>query len=93
MTEVVVTNIWDAIESDPAEAENMKIRARLLGAVIDAIKAHGWSQTETAERLGVTQPRISDLMRGKIDKFSIDTLANMAHQVGLRLDVRIAEAA
>lgn len=84
-------NIWDAIESDPVEAENMKIRSRLLTAINQAITAQGWTQAETARRLRVTQPRISDLTRGKIDKFSIDALANMAHAIGLHVDIRIAE--
>lgn len=86
-------SIWDAIESHPVERENMKIRARLMMAVNQAIAAQGWTQAETAERLGITQPRASDLKRGKIDKFSIDALANFAHAVGLHVELRIADAA
>lgn len=92
-TETSFASVWDAIETDPAEAENMKIRASLLRAIIKTIQANAWSQAECARRLGVNQPRVSDLMRGKIDRFSIDALANFAHQIGLRLDIRIDQAA
>ena len=52
------------------------------------IKAHGWTQKEAAKRIGVTQPRVSDLMRGKINLFSIDAVVGMLAVVGVRLEVR-----
>jgi predicted XRE-type DNA-binding protein len=61
------SSMWDAIEDAPAEAENMKLRSRLMIILKGHIKAQGWTQAEAAKRLNVTQPRISDLMRGKID--------------------------
>jgi predicted XRE-type DNA-binding protein len=60
-------SIWDAIEDTPAEAENMKLRSALMMFLEQHIKAQGWAQAEAARVLGVTQPRVSDLMRGKID--------------------------
>lgn len=87
------SSIWDAIEDTPEEAENMKIRAALMRAVEDQIRAKGWSQTEAAKRLGVTQPRVSDLMRGKIDLFSIDALVNMVASAGLHVSVDVRAAA
>jgi predicted XRE-type DNA-binding protein len=87
------SSIWDAIEDTPEEAENMKIRAALMRAVKDRIRAEGWSQTEAAKRLGVTQPRVSDLMRGKIDLFSIDALVNMVASAGLHVSVEVRAAA
>lgn len=87
------SSIWDAIEDTPEEAENMKIRAALMRAVKDRIRAEGWSQTEAAKRLGVTQPRVSDLMRGKIDLFSIDALVNMVAKAGLHVSVDVRAAA
>jgi predicted XRE-type DNA-binding protein len=57
------------------------------------IKAQGWTQAEAARLLGVTQPRVSDLMRGKIDLFGLDTLVNMLTAAGLRVELRIAWAA
>jgi predicted XRE-type DNA-binding protein len=82
-------NVWDAIEDTPAEAENMKLRTKLMIALDEHIRAQGWSQAEAARRFGVTQPRISDLKRGKIDLFGLDTLVNMATAAGLNIDMRI----
>lgn len=86
-------SVWDAIENTPAEAQNMKLRSRLMMAVKDHIERGGLSQAQAALLFGVTQPRISDLVRGKIDLFSIDTLINMLAAAGLHVEMRIAEAA
>ena len=86
-------NVWDAIENTPIEAANMKLRAALMMALSEHIKKEGWTQSEAAKRLGVTQPRISDLKRGKIDLFGLDTLVNMLAAGGLQLEARIAKAA
>lgn len=85
-------NVWDAIESDPATAENMKMRSRLMMALSDHIERGGLSQAQAAKLFNVTQPRISDLTRGKIELFSIDTLVNMLAAAGLHVDMRIARA-
>jgi predicted XRE-type DNA-binding protein len=86
-------SVWDAIEDTPAEAENMKLRSALMIVLKEYIKGKGWTQAEAAQRLGVTQPRVSDLMRGKIDLFGLDTLVNMATSVGLKVQMRVREAA
>ena len=86
-------NVWDAIEDTPAQAENMKLRSALMMALKDHIARTGLSQSEAAKLLGVTQPRISDLMRGKIDLFSLDTLVNMIGAAGLHVEMRISDAA
>jgi predicted XRE-type DNA-binding protein len=86
-------SVWDAIAATPGEAENMKIRSRLMMALRDHIEQQGLTQAGAARLLGVTQPRISDLMRGRIDLFAIDTLINMLHTAGLQVDVRIGKAA
>ena len=83
-------SVWDAIEDTPVEAENMKLRSRLMMAVCDYIEREGLSQAQAAKLFGVTQPRVSDLVRGKIDLFSIDMLVNMASAAGLLIDMRIA---
>ncbi len=83
-------SVWDAIETDPVEAENMKLRSRLMVAVSDYIEREGLSQAQAAKLFGVTQPRVSDLIRGKINLFSIDMLVNMASAAGLRIDMKIA---
>lgn len=93
MSEERFSSVWDAISDTPAEAENMKLRAKLMTALRDHIKAEAWTQAEAAERLGVTQPRVSDLMRGKIGLFGIDTLVTLLSAAGLSVDVHIGRAA
>lgn len=84
---------WDAIEDTPEAAENMKLRSALMMALKDHIVRAGLTQAQAAKRFGVTQPRVSDLVRGKIDLFAIDTLVNMAIAAGLHVEMRILEAA
>lgn len=85
-------SVWDAIEG-PEEAENMRLRAKLMRAIIGHMEKGQLSQAAAAKLMGVTQPRISDLVRGKIDLFSIDMLINMASSAGLTVDLKIARAA
>ena len=86
-------SVWDAIEDTPAQAENMKVRSALMIALKERIVAEGLSQANAAKLFGVTQPRISDLLRGKITLFSIDTLINMLAAAGLHIELQIAQAA
>jgi predicted XRE-type DNA-binding protein len=86
-------SIWDAIEDTPAQAENMKLRSSLMLTLKDHIVQSGMSQSRAAKLFGVTQPRISDLMRGRIDLFAIDSLINMLATAGLRVELRIRKAA
>jgi len=89
MTLQVFPSVWDALEDKPAAAENMKLRSTLMIAISEAVTAWHLSQTEAARRLNVTQPRLNDLLRGRIAKFSLDTLVALAGRAGLavRLDV------
>lgn len=93
MNKETFASVWDAIEGTPAEAENMKLRSTLIMALEKHIRAKGWTQVEAARRLGVTQPRVSDLLRGKIDLFALDTLVNMAVAAGLQVELRVRDAA
>jgi predicted XRE-type DNA-binding protein len=93
MTEETFASVWDAIEDDPAVAENLKMRSALMIALMQRIRERGWTQIEAAHRLGVTQPRVSDLLRGKISLFGIDTLINMVAAIGLHVDVQVLEPA
>jgi predicted XRE-type DNA-binding protein len=86
-------SVWDAIEDTPAEAEKMKLRSSLMIALKDYIVTEKLTQKEAAKRLGVTQPRISDLMRGKIDLFAIESLVNMVVLAGLKIEMHIGKAA
>jgi len=86
-------NVWDAIENTPEQAENMRLRSRLMMALEDRIQQAGMTQQEAARVLGVTQPRVSDLMRGKIDLFGLDMLVNMAVAAGLHINLTIDQNA
>ena len=86
-------NVWDAIEDDPIIREDLKLRSVLMIEIEDQIKREGWTQAEAAKRLGVTQPRISNLMRGKINAFGLDMLVKMATASGLRITLRVKKAA
>ncbi|HTC97242.1 MAG TPA: XRE family transcriptional regulator [Bradyrhizobium sp.] len=93
MTKKRFSSVWDAIEDTPPQAENMKLRSALIMALKDHITRAELSQSEAAKLLGVTQPRVSDLMRGKIELFGLDTLVNMITAAGLRVEMRISNAA
>lgn len=86
-------SVWDAIVDTPEEAENMRLRAELMQKLRQHIQENGWSQTDAATRFGVTQPRVSDLVRGKISLFSLDSLIRMAVSAGLHVSIRIEKAA
>lgn len=86
-------SVWDAIENTPAEAENMKLRSELMIALKNYITRSEMSQAEAARLFGVTQPRISDLMRGKINLFGLDALVNMAAAAGMHVVMRVVESA
>lgn len=85
--------VWDAIENTPEQAANMKLRSDLMIALKDHIARAGISQAQAAQLFGVTQPRVSDLMRGKINLFGLDALVNMATTAGLRVEMRVLDAA
>jgi predicted XRE-type DNA-binding protein len=86
-------SVWDAIEDDPAQRENMKVRSAMMTVLTDFIVAEGMTQAQAAKKFGVSQPRISDLMRGKINLFAIDTLVNMIGAAGLHMKMQIGKAA
>ncbi len=86
-------NVWDAIEDDPGIRENLKLRSELMVALTRHIKREAWTQAEAAKLLGVTQPRISNLMRGKINAFGLDLLVKMAAAAGLRVKMQVKKAA
>ena len=93
MNKTQFSSVWDAIEDTPAEAENMRLRAQLMRTLRAHIEQAGLTQAQAAASLGVTQPRISDLMRGKIELFALDSLVNMLTVAGLRLEIRVLKAA
>ncbi|MDP2409121.1 MAG: XRE family transcriptional regulator [Pseudolabrys sp.] len=84
-------SVWDALENSPAEAANMKARSGLMIAIRDAVDGWNLTQAEAAKRLGVTQPRMNDLLRGRIDKFSLDALMILATDAGLTVEWRVGK--
>ena len=86
-------DVFDAISDTPGEAANMKARADLLAAVV--VRVHSWRvpQEVAAERLRITRPRLNDLLRGKLGKFSLDALVNLTTLSGLTLEIKIGNAA
>lgn len=86
-------SVWDAIEDTHAAAANMRMRSELMIALKARIEAQGWTQAEAARAMGVTQPRVSDLVRGKIDRFGLDALVSMSAAAGLAVEVRVRAAA
>jgi predicted XRE-type DNA-binding protein len=86
-------SVWDAIEDTPAQAENMRLRSSLMMALKEHIGREGLTQSQAVKLFGVTQPRVSDLIRGKIELFGLDSLVNMAAAAGLHVEMRVAQVA
>ena len=86
-------NVFDALADTPAEAANMKARAELLSAVRARVQSWELPQEAAAARLGITRPRLNDLMRGKLGKFSLDALVNLTSAAGLALEIKVEDAA
>jgi predicted XRE-type DNA-binding protein len=80
-------NVFQDLGFDPEESENLRVRADLMIELSRLIESKGWTQEEAAEIMGVSQPRISDLIRGKIDRFSIDFLVSMLGSAGIRVRI------
>jgi predicted XRE-type DNA-binding protein len=86
-------NVWDALEDTPEEAENMTLRSDLMIAVTEVVESWQLTQVQAAARLGVTQPRLNDLLRGRINRFSLDALIGLAKRAGLTVRMEITRAA
>ena len=86
-------SVWDAIEDTPADVQTMKMRSALMMALQRHIQAREWTNAEAALRLGVTESRVENLLRGKINTFSLDDLIALLAAVGLRVEIHIPDAA
>ena len=82
-------NVWDALEHDPIERASLKMRSNLMVALEQTIERWKVTQKEAAARLGISQPRLNDLLKGRIGKFSLDALVDLAARAGLRVSVNI----
>lgn len=83
-----MSNPFELITSDPVEYNSMALKSNLLIILVKHIRDKGWTQSSAAHFLEVTQPRVSNLMNGKTDKFSVDTLMGMLFKLGYSLDMR-----
>ena len=86
-------NVFDDLGFGPEEAENLRIRADLMIALSKLIEDRGLTQVQAAKVFGVSQPRVSDLVRGKIERFSVDTLIAMLGAAGVRVRVTTRQSA
>ena len=85
-------SVWEAIGFSPQEAANLNIRAMLLINIREIIRDKKWKQAVAAKKCGVSQPRINDLMRARVDKFSIDALVNIANALGWEVSLTMKAA-
>jgi predicted XRE-type DNA-binding protein len=86
-------SVWDALADTQEEAANLRLRSALMRQIADIVESSGWTQAEAAERCGVTQPRINDLLRGRMSRFSLDALVNIAAALGRKITVKVEDAA
>ena len=84
MASIRYNNIFDAVTNNQEASNELQTRADLMIVIRDIVKDNGWKQAEAAEKLGLTQPRVSDLLNGKIEKFSIDLLMTCLFRLGFR---------
>lgn len=86
-------SVWDAIEKNPVVAANLKARSSVMIAVQETVKSWGLTQSAAAKRLGITQPRLNDLLRGQINKFSLDALMNLAAAADVTVKLEVLRPA
>jgi predicted XRE-type DNA-binding protein len=85
-------SVWDAIADTPEEAASLKLRAELMEQIAALVEKKGWTQTQAAKQCGISQPRMNDLLRGKISKFSLDALVDVATALGCRVRMELKAA-
>jgi len=85
-------SVWDAIADTPAQAANLRARAELMRQIAAVIKRNKWTQVRAASHCGITQPRMNDLLRGRVSYFSLDALVNIATAIGRQVHVELEAA-
>ena len=85
-------NVWDALADTPEQAANLRIRTELMRQIAAIVEARGWTQTDAAAHCGISQPRMNDLLRGRLSRFSLDALVNIATALGQRVNVHLEAA-
>ena len=85
-------SVWDALADTPEQAANLSARAALMRQIAAIVRDAGWTQAEAAARCHVTQPRNNDLLRGRVSRFSLDALVNIATALGRKVRVDVLAA-
>ncbi len=93
MTPETFASVFDALADTPEQAANLRARSELAQALRALVQREGWTQVQAAKQCGVTQPRLNDLLRGRISRFSLDALVNMAAACGQQVHIALADAA
>lgn len=92
-TDDIFDSVFDALADTPEQAANLTVRADLILAIRERVRSWDIPQEQAAKRLGLTRPRTNDLLRGKLDKFSLDALVNIAAASGFKLHIQLEDAA
>lgn len=85
-------SVWDAVADTPEEAASLRARCDLMPGIARIVAENGWTQVEAAMRCGIAQPRMNDLLRGRISRFSLDALVNIAARLGQRVHAELEAA-
>ena len=85
-------SVWDALADTPEQAANLRTRAELMQQIAAIVKESKWTQVEAAAQCGITQPRMNDLLRGRVSRFSLDALVNVATAIGRRVHLELEAA-
>ena len=93
MTKKAFDDVWDAIEPDAGLAQNLRLRSALMMKIAEYVEQSGLTQAEAARRLGTTQPRLNDVIKGRIEKCTVDRLINMLSRAGFKVDLEVHRAA
>ena len=86
------SSVWDALADTPEQAANLRARAELMQQIAAIVKESKWTQVEAAAQCGITQPRMNDLLRGRVSRFSLDALVNVATALGRRVHLELEVA-
>ncbi len=85
-------SVWDALADTPEQAANLRTRAELMQQIAAIVKESKWTQVEAAVQCGITQPRMNDLLRSRVSRFSLDALVNVATAIGRRVHLELEAA-
>lgn len=82
-------SVWDALADTPEQAANLRARSELMRQIAAIVARNKWTQAKAASQCGITQPRMNDLLRGRVSRFSLDALVNIATAIGRRVQVTL----